>query len=124
MPGEPHIDDFRASVGRDNNVRRFHVPMHDAALGRMREPARDLDRDSQGFADRQRPAAFDQVAQGGAFDEFEGDEMQPLIFAAAVHPRDVLVIEFGGRAGLGLKARDVIAIPRQLRGENFQRGKF
>ena len=71
--------------------------------------------------DRQRAALVDQIPQRDAFDEFEGDVVEPLIFAAAVNPGDVVMIEFGGRPRFGLKPRHVIGIARQFGRQNLER---
>src|SRR5260221_291197 len=55
-----------------------------------------------------------------AGEELEGDEVQPLVFAAEVDARDVLVVELGGGTGLVLEADDVFGIGRHLRRQHLQ----
>ncbi len=68
------------------------------------------------------PAApFEDGAQVVALDELEGDEVQPLIFAAEEDAGDVLVIELGGAAGLLVEAADVLGVVGHLRRQDLQR---
>ena len=67
--GEAEVDNLRPSLAGDEDVFGFEIAMHDVLLVRGCEAVRDLNRQINGFAQRQQ-AALQAVAQGFAFRQF------------------------------------------------------
>lgn len=87
----------------------------------MREAGRNLDQVTQTISDlKQAAALFHFDPQVLAFNEFEGNKVETLVFTAEVDARDVLVVEFGGRACLMLESRDILRISGHVRRQDLQ----
>ena len=95
--------------------------MNNPALGGVGQARGDLQKIVDGIGDGQTAAPFHQRPERLALDKFKGDEMQPLIFPIKEDAGNVLMIEFGGRAGFLVKAEDVFRIGGHFRRQNLQR---
>ena len=95
--------------------------MDDAAFGRVVQAGGHLDHVADALGGRERAAPVDQLPQVVALDELEGDEVQPLVFAAEEDAGDVLVVELRRGAGFLLEAVDALGIACHLRRQDLQR---
>ena len=117
---QPHIDELRPAIRRDDDVRRLDIAMHDAARVGVFQTRGDLKDIANRFADRNSAAALEHGPQVDAFDELERDEVQPLVFAAEEDAGDIFVIELRGGLGLLMKPLHVIGLLGHLRRQDFQ----
>ena len=94
--------------------------MDDAARRRMGQARGDLQHVVDRFLHRDAAANLQDGPQVFALDKLEGDEVQPLIFAAKEHAGDVLVVQAGGTARFLVEAADAFRIGRHLGRQDFQ----
>ena len=85
----------------------------------MRKSVGDLQDETHGIGQRQRAATIDELSNVHPFDVFEDDVVQPAIFTDVIHPRDVVVIESGGRLGFVLEAFERFVVGRLIARENL-----
>ena len=82
------------------------------ALAGMCQGLGDLKREADRVFERERTVVLHQIANVHPFDEFEDDVVHAPIFADVVDPRDVFVIEPGGRLGFVAKAAERFFVGR------------
>ena len=110
---QAHVDQLRRPFGRDQDVRRLDVAVHDVALPGVRQRVGDLQRVAERVGQRQRAVRVHQIADVRAFDVFEDDVVQAAVFADVVDAGDVRMIEPGGTAGFGLEAAMRLGVARR-----------
>jgi hypothetical protein len=74
--GQAEVDDLRIPLGRDHDVVRFQVAVHDAGGVRLGQPVRGLGEDLQPPRERWMPG--EKLAKRLPFDELHGDVVQLL----------------------------------------------
>ena len=118
QPGQAEVENLRAAVGGDEDVRGRHVAVNDAFLVRGRQPMSDLNGEIDGGLLRQR-AIQQRVAQRLAVEQLRHHERQ-LAFDAHIEDRDnVGVIERGGGLRFVLEAVETIGVQRELGGSTL-----
>jgi hypothetical protein len=107
------------SRGRNENVRRFDVPMDDPfGVGGI-EPVGDLDGQVEDFISAQRlspDAMFERVA----LQELHGDEAPPFVLVDVIDGADVGMVQGRSRLGFTLESLQRVAVSRQLFGQELQ----
>ena len=97
--------------------------MHDVAAGRVGQRLGHLHRVIDRALQVERTTALDFIAKICAFDELEDNEVEALVFADVIDPRDVGMIEAGGALRLVAKAANNIfrvhAAPHDLDRHEF-----
>src|SRR5207253_2432097 len=98
----------------------FDVAMHDATGRRMSQAGRDLQKIVDRFRYWKMAAPLQESAQVFTLDEFKGNEVKPLIFAAKEDPGNVLVVELGGGPCLLLETANALRIAGRLRRQDLK----
>src|ERR1700722_633285 len=93
--------------------------MHDAALVGSDQALDDLQTIVGGLPQREW-SCIESLAEGFAFEQFRYDVMQTSVEANVIDSNDVGMIESRGRAGLLLKAANMIWIPAGCRTDQLQ----
>ena len=104
------------TVGRDEDVGRFDIAVHDVALPGVGQGIRDLKRESHGVGQVKWPASVDRVADIGPLDVLEDDVGDSPILANIMHSGDVRVVEPCCRLRLDLKPPGRFRIARLMGG--------
>ena len=117
---QPEVQDLHETVLRDHDVLGLQVPVHDAGLVRLGEPARDLGRDFEGLLDGER-AGFQQLPQRPAVDQLHGQVRRGLRLADLEDRDDVGMIQRGRGARLEREAREPFLILEELLRQHLQR---
>ncbi len=94
--------------------------MHDARLVRGLEPLRDLPRDVDRLAQRQRAAGQTRL-QVLAGHQLEREEADPSLLIDPVDPRDVGVVQGGQRLGLALEASQPLLVLGEVLRQHLDR---
>ena len=104
--GDAEIQDLYGALRLQEDVLRFDVAMNDVVFVGSSHRLEELMGDRQRFVDGHDTAAIllEQRAQRAPFDELHGEIEVAISLATAIHPDDVVVIEFGGKARLAKKA--------------------
>src|SRR5262249_31332161 len=110
--GQAHVHELSTSRSGDDNVGRLDVAVDDTALRRVGQSCCNLEEKMDSFGNRQLTTAIEDGTQVLAFNELEGDEVQPLVLTAEEDAGDVLVVELGGRTGFLVETADVLRIGR------------
>ena len=110
-------------LGRDEQVARLHVAVHDARAVRVVEPVAGVDHVAHGLLDAELLLLADQVGAGGPLDELHDDvvALGVLVLAGVEDLDDVGVLELGGRERLAPEARDEGLVLGQVLGEQLHR---
>src|SRR5579872_4131277 len=106
MPGKSHIDDLRSSIRSDDDVRRFDIPVNHATLRGVIQSGCNLNHVPDAVHGGNRSGSVDQYSKVHAFDEFESNEVQTLVFAAEIDSGHVFVVEHGGGSSFLLEPGD------------------
>ena len=109
-PREPEVHDLDRAVGREHQVRRLDVAMHDAVAVRVLQAAAEIVEHEQRHLERGRAVRRDPLLQVHALDEFHGDVGHVFVPAAVDDLDDVLVPHHRGRARLALEALDELLV--------------
>ena len=88
--------------------------MHDAGAVRGLQPAGDLQRQAQGFGQRQRPAA-QALAQGDPLDQLADQQLAALHLRDLMDGEDVRMVERRDGERLAAETADALGIVRQVR---------
>jgi hypothetical protein len=118
-----HLDDL-ASVGRgrEKQVGRLEIAVHDARAVRVRDGLEGLQREVDGPVDGEEADASEQALEVLALEQLHDDVGLATLERADVHDaRDVLALEAGDGAGLAHEALDGLLVPEQVRGEHLHR---
>ena len=117
---ESPIAGFAAGRALKDDVRWFEIAVDDA-LGVCRFYGfANLQRDRDGFSDRQGPAS-DATGQRFAFYELEHQERRLARILETVNRRNARMVQSGEYARLTFEARQAIRIRREARGQNLDR---
>ncbi len=122
--GESEVEDLDLAVGRDLDVRRLEVAVHDARLVGGLESLGDLRAQRQDFLDvvgTGRTPGSDPLLEGFSLHQFHGEEADAVGLLEAVHGREVGVIERGEQPRLALEARQALGVVGELRGQHLDR---
>jgi len=118
--GDAEISDLRPPVAVEEDVLRLDVAVDEALVVREGEPARDLQRQLDRLANRQRPFAVDELLQVLSIDVLEDDELATVLLTAVDHRDDIGMRQLGDRPGLAPEALDVVLVTRELLMEDLQ----
>ena len=131
--GHAEVRQHRGAV-REQDVAGLDVAVNDAALVRVREPARHVLEDADRLGNRERALA-DPFAERRSLDEGHDEEREPLHLARGQDRHDVGMLEAGRDHHLPLKAGDIhparetlgqhldddLAVERRIVGEEHMR---
>ena len=117
---QPHVDQFCAAFGRDDNVRRLDVAMDHAGRRRVLQRRRDLQSIVDGFRRFETAVLLNQVTDVRPGHMLVGDEVQAVVFAHEEDAGDVVVVQPGGGAGLVLKSLNGRNVARLRGGQHLQ----
>ena len=112
---QPEVEHFHYAIGRDLDVGRLEIAVHDAAVVCGLERISDLFRETECFFSRYRPARR-RLRERIAFDQFHDQGTNALRVGQAIDVRDVWMIEGGQNLGLSLEARQAFRIAGQVEG--------
>ena len=117
---QAEVGEVSVVVGREQDVRRLDVAMHEpGGVGRV-ERGGDLGGDVHGPVRWQRALARDQVLEVDSIDEAHRQEQHLEVLAGLEDGDHVRVIERGGRLRLGLEAPAEGAVARKLGGDELE----
>ena len=120
QPGQPHVDQLDAALGRYQHVRGFHVAMdHLPGVG-MGQGLGHLDRIAEGLGDRKRSLPLDQHANVHPLDKLKDNVVQAAVLAHVVRSGDVVVVESRGRLRLVLEPLQGIRVGGLLGRQDLQ----
>ena len=117
---QPEVQNLRAPVRSDEDVLGLEIAVHNSALVRGGEAARDLRCVVDGLTLRERRAP-QLLAQRLAFEQLGDDEGRAVVLPNVVDGEDVRVVERAGGASLLLEACEALGVCRELRGQHFDR---
>ncbi len=117
--GQSEIEDLGAPVARQHDVLRLEIAVYDCPSVRCRQRIGHLSGDLHHAALRQ-SAAFQQVAQSLAFDQFADNVDQPILAADIVNRNNIRMIQRAGGAGLLFEALAAPRVVRHVRGEHLK----
>ena len=100
--GQAHIDELGSTIGRDDDVGGLDVAMNHAPAGGTRQARSNGTCSAAPRRAGQTSAPLRIMRRFSPSTNFEGDEVQPLVFAT--RPNTMFVVEFGGAAGLLMEA--------------------
>ncbi len=118
--GQPEIQDLHAPVAEHEEVRRLEIPMDQPVIVRRGEAARDLERDVDRLARRERPLV-QTLAQGLALEKLGHEVGRSLVRAHIVEHENVGMVQGAGRARLLLEASETIRIGGERGGQHLDR---
>ncbi len=107
---QPHVDQLRPPLRRQDDVRRLDVAMDHPAIRRVDERLGDLKRDVHRFIQGQGAVEVHLATDRHPLDVLEDDVVVGPVLAQTVHPRDVLVVELGGRSALLIEPLDDLGV--------------
>ena len=112
-----HLD---RAIGPNLDVGRLQIPVDDSLLVRGVEGFRDLARDGQGLADRNRPAgeAFGEIL---ALDQLHDKGGDAVRLFDAEEAADVRVVQRGQRLCFPMESCDAVRVGRERRGQDLDR---
>ena len=92
-PRDAEIQDLHDARRRELDVRWLQIAMHDAALVRRFERARDLSREPERLGQRHTTDERDMLRQRRAFDELEDERLHAVCSLEPVNRGDVRMVE-------------------------------
>lgn len=99
--GDAEIGQFAGALGRDQDVLRFVVAVHDAPGVRRAEPRQRALEDAERRLRRRRSVRAQQLPQRHAVDQFHDDRRAAGRLDVLVEAGDVRVVDAGQQPGLG-----------------------
>jgi hypothetical protein len=107
--GQAEVEDLHEAVVGVHHVLRLQVAVDDAGLVCLRQARRELRRDVDQVAQRQRPRG-DPLAKGAAPDQFGRDERNAAFGADVVDGEDIGMVQGRGGPGLPLEPPEPVAV--------------
>jgi hypothetical protein len=117
---EPEVEHLHPSVRRHAHVRRLQIAVDHTRFVRRFEPLRNLSRDIQCLAHRQRPAPKS-LLQRLPRHQLQHEEVQTSVLIDAEDLRDVRMIQCRERARLPLEPAQPLLLLRELRRQHLDR---
>ena len=118
--GDAEVEHLEAAVAGEEEVLGLQIAVHDPALVRDGEGARDLERPLPGLARRERARA-QALAQGLPLEQLGDDVGRAVVGSEIEHRDDAGVVELPGGAGLLLEAADPLRIERDVAVQDLDR---
>lgn len=118
--GEAQVEDFHPPLGREHQVRRLDVAMHQSVLVRVLQSHGGLPDHLAGVGNRQGPA-LDHGRKVLAFHVFHDEEVHAVDLTGVVGADDIRVVELPNRLHLSLEAGYRPLIGNFLLGQDLDR---
>ena len=103
--GDPEVCNLERAVAGEDQVRGFHVAVHDTALVREVQRQQQLRHDGGDLSEIEARLPVEVFAQARAFDVLHRDERVECVLAVFINADDVRMQQPSGRLRLVLEAR-------------------
>ncbi len=120
---DPEVGDLGAVLRVEKDVLRLDVAMHDTARVGGFQRACHLDREGDGFGDREAPDTADPLLQRLPLDVLEHDERHAVVLPRVEYADDMRVLDTRDRARLAPEALALVAAVAAVLGEHLDRDR-